>query len=25
LPEFLHPTENMDTLGLDAPQSACRF
>jgi ABC transporter substrate binding protein (PQQ-dependent alcohol dehydrogenase system) len=25
LPGFLHPSENMDTLGLDAPESACRF
>jgi ABC transporter substrate binding protein (PQQ-dependent alcohol dehydrogenase system) len=24
-PEFLHPVENMDTLGVDAPESACKF
>jgi len=25
LPGFLHPSEYMDTLGPDAPESACRF
>ncbi len=25
LPGFLHPSENMDTLGIDEPESKCRF
>jgi ABC transporter substrate binding protein (PQQ-dependent alcohol dehydrogenase system) len=25
LPQFLHQTDVLDTLGVDAPESACRF